>query len=151
MPPQIRTPPHRERPYTPDGAQYVCYVTMQSARQATPPAPDTGLQERIHRLWDELAGFEAARSEVALMHLLGAVRMTDDERDPLRGWRPRLIRYLRPLPNDEKFTQQKLRSIRRGGRGHGGAGPTRRHLSRVPAERSRLPRVVQERDVPGIS
>jgi DNA-binding CsgD family transcriptional regulator len=45
---------------------------------------------------------------------VGAVKMTDDKRDPLSGWRPRLIRYLRPLPNDAKFTQQRIRSIRRG-------------------------------------
>lgn len=90
---------------------------------------DAAWQERIHRLWDELAAFEAAKSEPALMHLLGAVaemidaqnaywmgavRLSDDERDPLGGWRPALVRYLRPLPNDEKFTQQRLRSIRRG-------------------------------------
>ena len=98
-----------------------------------PPAPPVTLDgeahERIHRLWDELATFEAARSEAALMHLLGAVadmvdaqnaywmgavRMVEDERDPLLGWRPRLVRYLRPLPNDEKFTQQRLRSLQRG-------------------------------------
>jgi DNA-binding CsgD family transcriptional regulator len=97
--------------------------------QTTPAAIDADLQERIHCLWDELATFEAAKSDAALMHLLGAVatmvdaqnaywmgavRLTDDARDPLRGWRPRLIRYLRPLPNDEKFTQQRIRSINRG-------------------------------------
>jgi len=73
--------------------------------------------------------FEAAQSEAALMHLLstvaemvgaenaywmGAMRMTDGKRDPLGGWRPRLIRYLRPLPNDERFSQQRIRSIQRG-------------------------------------
>src|SRR5205814_4405605 len=77
----------------------------------------------------ELAAFEAARSEGALMHLLGAVaemvdaqnaywmgavRMTDNEKDPLRGWRPRHIRYLRPFPNGEKFTQQRIRSLKKG-------------------------------------
>jgi DNA-binding CsgD family transcriptional regulator len=87
------------------------------------------MQERIYKLGDELATFEAARNEDALMYLLatvaemvdaqnaywmGTIRLTDDERDPLRGWRPRLIRYLRPLPNDERFTQQKLRAIQRG-------------------------------------
>lgn len=90
---------------------------------------DPDAQERIHRLWDELAGYEAAQSEDALMHLLGrvaemidaqnaywmgAVRMTDDVRDPLSGWRLRLIRYLRPLPNDETFTQERLKSLQRG-------------------------------------
>jgi len=97
--------------------------------RASAPALDVGLQERIHCLWDELAAYEAAKNEAALMHLLsavatmvgaqnaywmGAVRMTDDERDPLRGWRPRMIRYLQPLPNDARFTQQRLKEIQRG-------------------------------------
>jgi DNA-binding CsgD family transcriptional regulator len=87
------------------------------------------VHERIHVIWDELAGYEAARSEAALMYLLdtvakligaenaywmGAVRLTEDEGDPLRGWRPRLIRYLQPLPNDVRFTQQRIKSINRG-------------------------------------
>lgn len=90
---------------------------------------DAALRERIHRLWDELAGFEAAKGEAALMHLLGAVavmigaqnaywmgavRLSEDERDPLGGWRPRLIRYLRPLPNDESYSQQRMRSLQKG-------------------------------------
>lgn len=102
---------------------------MRKTPPTTPPTVDPAAQERIHRLWDELATFEAAKSDDALMHLLtavagmvdaqnaywmGAVRMSDNQRDPLSGWRPRLIRYLRPLPNDEKFTQQRLRSIQRG-------------------------------------
>ena len=87
------------------------------------------MDARIYTLWDELAAFEARDSDAALLHLLsavagmvdaqnaywvGAVRLTDDERDPLFGWRPRLIRYLRPLPNDEKFSQQRLREVGRG-------------------------------------
>lgn len=92
-------------------------------------ALDTAQQERIHRIWDELASFEAARGEEALLYLLGAVagmidaqnaywmgavRMSEDERDPLHGWRPRVIRYLRPLPNDERFSRQRIRSLQRG-------------------------------------
>lgn len=45
---------------------------------------------------------------------MGAVRMNENDSDPLRGWRPRLIRYLRPLPNDSNFTQQRIKSIVRG-------------------------------------
>jgi DNA-binding CsgD family transcriptional regulator len=45
---------------------------------------------------------------------MGAVRMIAEKRDPLHGWRPRLLRYLRPLPNDEKYTQQRLRSLQQG-------------------------------------
>ena len=95
----------------------------------TPAALDSHGQERVHRLWDQLAAFEAANSEAALLHLLGAVaemidaqnaywmgavRLTDDVRDPLRGWQPRVIRYLRPLPNDAKYTQQRMRSLQQG-------------------------------------
>jgi len=90
---------------------------------------DPRVVERIHVLWDELAAFEAAGGDNALLHLLatvaqildaqnaywmGAVRLTENEDDPLRGWRPRSIRYLRPLPNDEKFTQQRLMELNRG-------------------------------------
>src|SRR5687768_4042092 len=103
-------------------------MTIASLSQ-TPFAVDAGLPDQVHRLWDQLAGFEAAQSEAALLHLLsavaemvdaqnaywmGAVRLTEDERDPLRGWRPRVIRYLRPLPNDAKFTQQRMRSLQQG-------------------------------------
>jgi DNA-binding CsgD family transcriptional regulator len=102
---------------------------MKQNAHAAGPLTDASVQDRIHLLWDQLAGFEAARGEVALMHLLGevanlvgaqnaywmgAVRLIDDARDPLHGWRPRLIRYLRPLPNDENFTQQRLKQIQRG-------------------------------------
>jgi DNA-binding CsgD family transcriptional regulator len=95
----------------------------------TPLAMDAALQERIHCVWDRMAAFEAAESDAALLHLLdsvariidaqnaywmGAVRLADDGCDPLLGWRPRLIRYLRPLANDEKFTRQRLKSVSRG-------------------------------------
>ncbi|MHB8734937.1 MAG: helix-turn-helix transcriptional regulator [Terriglobales bacterium] len=106
---------------------------MTTVRRRRPPATplvlDATLRERIHCLWDKLAAFEAADNDNALRHLLGgvaqiidaqnaywlgAVRMSDDERDPMLGWRPRLIRYLHRLPNDEKFSQQRIRSIGRG-------------------------------------
>lgn len=118
-----------ERPSTAGAIGCTRFVTIPNPGQATAPAIDPPLQERIYRFWDELAGFEAAKSEDALLHLLrtvaelidaqnaywmGAVRITDDPRDPLRGWRPRVIRYLRPLPNDERFTQQRLKSLQRG-------------------------------------
>lgn len=90
---------------------------------------DAGVHDRIHTLWDELAAFEAAQSDVALIHLLssvaglvgaenaywfGAVRMADADGDPLLGWRPRGIRYLNPLPDDTTFTRERIRSIDRG-------------------------------------
>src|SRR5258708_7748835 len=88
-------------------------------------ALDAAFRERIHGLWDELAAFEAARSDVAVLHLLatvagmvdaqnaywmGAVRVADDDRDPLLGGRPRGVRYLSPLPNGESFMGDSLRS-----------------------------------------
>lgn len=91
--------------------------------------PAAKLQEQIHGLWDELAGYEASQSDVALIHLLstvagiigaenaywfGAVRMSDAEGDPLLGWRPRAIRYLHPLPDDSTFTGDWIRSLDRG-------------------------------------
>ncbi len=90
---------------------------------------DDALRERIHALWDDLAGFEAAQSDLALMYLLehvaelvdaqnaywvGALRISEDEHDPLHGWRPRVIQYLRPLPHDDRFSQQRLRAVSRG-------------------------------------
>jgi DNA-binding CsgD family transcriptional regulator len=94
-----------------------------------PFPPEPALQERIHRLWDELASFEAARTDDALMFLLGAVaemvgaqnaywmgavRAMDDARDPLLGWRPRVVRYLRPVPDDKRHTPPRPRVHRRG-------------------------------------
>jgi len=86
-------------------------------------------QESIHHLWDELAAFGAAESDTALLHLLGSVaamvdaqnaywmgvvRTTDDQRDPLLGWRPRRTVYLHPVPNDEKSIHETIRQINRG-------------------------------------
>jgi DNA-binding CsgD family transcriptional regulator len=85
--------------------------------------------EQVYELWDELAEFEAAKSDDAVRHLLktvaglvgadnaywmGALRMSEDERDPLLGWRPRVIRYLNPLPNDETYTKDRLKSLNKG-------------------------------------
>jgi len=84
---------------------------------------DTDTAERIHVLWDELADFDAARLDDALNHLMtglcqlvdaqnanwiGAVRMPDlIPGDPSHGWRPSIIRYLRPSRSlDEKTLEQ---------------------------------------------
>ncbi len=82
-------------------------------------------------LWDDLAGFGAARSDLALQHLLttvcglvgaqnaywlGAVRVAEDERDPLLGWHPRAARYLHPLAAAKKGVSHKPQSrCNRGG------------------------------------
>lgn len=71
---------------------------------------NTRLSDTVHTLWDDLADFEVARTEVALTYLLeqlcalanaqtgywlGAVRVdAASSADPLKGWRPRVIRYL---------------------------------------------------------
>jgi DNA-binding CsgD family transcriptional regulator len=98
-------------------------------RRRMPEPLDAALLDRIHNLWDELAAFEAAQTDVALLHLLstvagivradnaywfGAVRMADAAGDPLFGWRPRAIRYLHPLPDDSTFTRDRIKSIDRG-------------------------------------
>ncbi|HEY0995541.1 MAG TPA: LuxR C-terminal-related transcriptional regulator [Gemmatimonadaceae bacterium] len=90
---------------------------------------DAERQDRIHVLWDELSAFAASQTDAALEHLLdgvarlvgaenaywvGAVREAEDAADPLRGWRLRGLRYLRPLPNDDTFTRDRLREIDRG-------------------------------------
>lgn len=86
-------------------------------------------QDLVHGLWDDLARFDAARVNDALLHLLsavadlvdaqnaywfGAVRLPDAVCDPLHGWRPRCMQYLHPLPNDETFTRDRIRSLDRG-------------------------------------
>lgn len=91
---------------------------------------DAEQQEKIHRIWDEVAAFEAAQTNQALVHLLtavaklvdaqnaywfGAVRLADPVTDPLFGWRPRGIQYLNPLPNDTTFTKDRIKSLDRGG------------------------------------
>lgn len=89
-----------------------------SRRLSLPPEQ----QDRIHQLWDELAGFAAAQVNDAVLHLLdvvadlvdaqnaywfGVVRLADAPADALYGWRPRSIQYLRPLPNGETFTHHR--------------------------------------------
>lgn len=96
--------------------------------QGAAAAREVAVLERIHRLWDEIAAFEASKSNDAVRHLLstvaglvgaqnaywmGAVRLAEDERDPLLGWRPRVVRYLKPLKNEETFTRDRLRSLNR--------------------------------------
>jgi DNA-binding CsgD family transcriptional regulator len=86
-------------------------------------------QVRIHQMWAELARFGAAEYDEALVHLLtvvselidaqnaywvGTVRLMDRSDDPLLGWRPSRIRYLRELPCDEQFTERRLRDVGQG-------------------------------------
>ncbi len=84
----------------------------------------------IHTLWDELADFDAARSDEALAHLMaglcrlvgaqnvnwiGVVRMADIlPGDPTHGWRPRAIRYLRPSQPIDDATQEQVKNLEQG-------------------------------------
>jgi DNA-binding CsgD family transcriptional regulator len=80
------------------------------------------VQARVHRLWDELAGFGHAETESALTHLLAtlaelveaqnawwlaAVRVAcAGADDPLKSWRAGAIRYLHESPCDRAFFKQ---------------------------------------------
>jgi DNA-binding CsgD family transcriptional regulator len=81
----------------------------------------------IHRLWDDIADFDASRIDDALVYTLGVLSSLVDARnafwlgavrlapghaaDPLRGWRPRAIRYLRPLERDLRFYERSQRDL----------------------------------------
>ncbi len=84
-------------------------------------------QDTIHTLWDELADFDAARSDEALTHLMeelcsltgawniswvGAVRLdTSIPTDPLKGWRPRTTRFLNPSPQLDKGVREQMAEL----------------------------------------
>jgi DNA-binding CsgD family transcriptional regulator len=102
---------------------------MPPDQPAPAPLENPALLDRIHRLWDELAAFEASRNDEALIHLLatvagmidaqnaywmGTVRVNASAADALLGWRPAALRYWQPLPDDTRFTTQRLRSINKG-------------------------------------
>jgi DNA-binding CsgD family transcriptional regulator len=86
--------------------------------------------DRIHHLWDEIADYDASQVDQALEYTLGVlssligaqnafwvgvVRMASDRpSDPLRGWRPRAIKYLHPSPADVLFYQQSTRDLEAG-------------------------------------
>ncbi len=84
----------------------------------------------IHTLWDELADFDAAHSDEALTHLMeklctlagawnvlwmGGVRLdTAFLGDPVKGWRPRSIRHLRPTPPLNDAAQEQADKLEQG-------------------------------------
>lgn len=86
--------------------------------------------ERIHLLWDELADFDAARTDAALDHLLatlcelvnaqnanwfGAVRMTDIlPGDPVHGWRPRCVHFLHPSAPLDVSAKEQTKNLEQG-------------------------------------
>jgi DNA-binding CsgD family transcriptional regulator len=84
----------------------------------------------IHNMWDELSDFDAARSDEALAHLMnglctlvgawnivwvGVVRLdTTFPGDPVKGWRPRLIRYLYPSPPLDNNAREQTEKLEQG-------------------------------------
>lgn len=92
------------------------------------PLPVPAVQDRIRQLWDELAGFGAARCEQALRHAMEvlselvdaqqaywmcSVRLGPRE-DLVHGWRPAMIQYLRDEPLAQKTFDEHRRKIERG-------------------------------------
>jgi DNA-binding CsgD family transcriptional regulator len=93
-------------------------------------AIDANTLSSIHTLWDTLADFDAARMEEARSHLLtgicdligaqnavwiGAVRLGDPQpEDPVKGWRPRAIRQLRPTEVIEEKAKEQADMLEAG-------------------------------------
>jgi|APLak6261667961_1056064.scaffolds.fasta_scaffold00560_1 DNA-binding CsgD family transcriptional regulator len=86
--------------------------------------------ELIHRLWDELADFDASRPDEALFQFMeslcllvgawdaswmGAVRMdTSFPDDPIKGWRPHIVRHLHPASQIDTAVQEQTEKLERG-------------------------------------
>ena len=91
---------------------------------------DQGLSERIHRLWDELADFDASRSDDALDYLLAALCAIVDAQnanwmgalrmahilpgDPVQGWRPHVVRFLHPSRPLKDKVKEQVKSLEQG-------------------------------------
>lgn len=91
---------------------------------------DDAFADRIHVLWDELADFDAARTDTAAEHLLkalcalvdaqnatwmGVVRMADIlPGDPAHGWRPRTIRFLHPSRPLDDAAKAQFKNLEHG-------------------------------------
>ena len=81
------------------------------------------MESAVHRLWDELADFGAARVDDALNHLMcalcdmaqgtdvywfGTLRLDSlASNDPVRGWRVGIIRNLRPSPKADTAVREQ--------------------------------------------
>ena len=91
--------------------------------------PRRELLERIHRLWDRVADFDAADTDAALRLLLeetarmvsaqnaywlGGVRMSKDDKDPFFGWRVLKIQYLHPTRPNTNYARSSMRALDRG-------------------------------------
>lgn len=86
--------------------------------------------EDIHRLWDELADFDVARCDEAMVHLmrslcdrtgadnaiwLGMVRADEvGADDPTGGWRAAVLRNLHPTPQLDAAVQEQKKLLDKG-------------------------------------
>lgn len=86
--------------------------------------------EKVYELWDKLADFDASRSDEALTQFMaslsaltgawdvcwiGAVRMdTSFPGDPIKGWRPHVVRHLYPAPHIDAAIQEQTKKLERG-------------------------------------
>lgn len=83
----------------------------------------------IYPIWDEINAFAASSSDEAIGHLMQrlsghigaanaasviAVRLCDSEADPLRGWRPRLIRYTNIHSSHQANAEARLKQYEQG-------------------------------------
>ena len=89
-----------------------------------------GMLGRVHRLWNDLPDFGAARLEEAMLlalhelavlveaqqaYWLGTVRLAEHANDdPARGWRPAAIRFLHPQDYQRRAFNEHKRRIERG-------------------------------------
>jgi DNA-binding CsgD family transcriptional regulator len=86
--------------------------------------------DSVYDLWDQLADFDASRSDEALSQFMqglcaligardavwmGAVRMdVSFPGDPIQGWRPRVLHRLHPLPHIEAAVQEQTEKLEQG-------------------------------------
>jgi DNA-binding CsgD family transcriptional regulator len=90
---------------------------------------DSRTAARVHVVWDQLADFDAARTEDMLRYLLaslcdlvdaqnaswmGVVRLDAMSGDPVRGWRPRSVSYLHPSPPLDDAVREQIRKLEQG-------------------------------------
>lgn len=111
----------------PSPAPYPKQATVLNPPQ-TESRAHAGAEEdgQIFALWDELADFSVGDGDAAIDHLLSTlcrlagaqnalwsvvVRLPSHEGDALRGWRPRMIRLLKPLPTVASSVQEQFDSL----------------------------------------
>ncbi|OGS92109.1 MAG: helix-turn-helix transcriptional regulator [Gallionellales bacterium GWA2_60_18] len=86
--------------------------------------------EHIHALWDGLADFDAARPDEALTHLMeglcalagawnitwmGTARLDATfPGDPVKGWRPRIIRHMHSSPPLDDAVHEQVEKLEQG-------------------------------------